>query len=347
MKRRAWIKVAGGLAAGLLAAAMGTGLSACSKDAERSASAPPREPGAARIVATIAPLGALTRELLPEGAQLRVLLPPGRSEHGYEPTPEDIAALARADVVVYVGLGLEPRLEEFLKKNPSARRVNLSMAAALKLEGDEHDHEHEHEHGHGHAGDAGRAGGSEATNDDPHAGHDHGPIDPHVWLDPVLVKEFVTPLADAVDHAARAAGPMSAEQEGKLAASRVALSKKIDELHAEYGAELGPLAGRSIVTHHSAWGRLADRYGVKVAAVLRPIEAAESTPADIAGAVAAVRERGAGAIFVEPQFNNESAKRVADAAGVKMLVLDPLGGEDYFAMMRANLAALKEGLAGK
>lgn len=343
MKRRAWIKVAGGLAAGVLAAAVGVGLPACSKEAERSASAPPREPGAARIVATIAPLGALTRELLPEGAQLRVLLPPGRSEHGYEPTPEDIAALARADVVVYVGLGLEPRVEEFLKKNPSARRVDLSMAASLKLEGDEHNHEHEH----GHAGDAGRAGGSEATNDDPHAGHDHGPIDPHVWLDPVLVKEFVTPLADAVDHAVRAAGPMSAEQETKLAASREALAKKVDDLHAEYGAALGPLADRSIVTHHSAWGRLAGRYGLKVAAVLRPIETAESTPADIAGAVAAVKERGAGAIFVEPQFNNESAKRVADAAGVKMLVLDPLGGEDYFVMMRTNLAALQDGLAGK
>ncbi|NUQ53100.1 MAG: zinc ABC transporter substrate-binding protein [Phycisphaerales bacterium] len=343
MKRRAWIKVAGGMAAGVLAAAVGVGLPACSKEAERSASAPLREPGAARIVATIAPLGALTRELLPEGAQLRVLLPPGRSEHGYEPTPVDIAALARADVVVYVGLGLEPRVEEFLKKNPSARRVDLSMAASLKLEGDEHNHEHEH----GHAGDAGRGGGSETTSDDPHAGHDHGPIDPHVWLDPVLVKEFVTPLADAVDHAVRAAGPMSAEQETKLAALREALAKKVDDLHAEYGAALEPLAGRSIVTHHSAWGRLAGRYGLKVAAVLRPIETAESTPADIAGAVAAVKERGAGAIFVEPQFNNESAKRVADAAGVKMLVLDPLGGEDYFVMMRTNLTALQDGLAGK
>lgn len=337
----------GGLAAGVLAAAVGTGLSACSKEAERSASAPPREPGAARIVVTIAPLGALTRELLPEGAQLSVLLPPGRSEHGYEPTPEDIAALARADVVVYVGLGLEPRVEEFLKKNPSARRVDLSMAAALKLEGDEHNHAADPKGADAHAGEGHDTDDHARDEHDAHAGHAHGTIDPHVWLDPVLVKEFVTPLADAVDHAARAAGPMSAEQETKLAASREALAKKIDALHAEYGAALGPLAGRSIVTHHGAWGRLAGRYGLKVAAVLRPIETAESTPADIAGAVAAVRERGAGAIFVEPQFNNESAKRVADAAGVKMLVLDPLGGEDYFATMRANLAALKEGLAGK
>lgn len=330
------------LAAGVMASAwIGMGLSACAKGDEKSASAPAREPGPARVVATIAPLGALSRELLPEGAQLRVLLPPGRSEHGYEPTPEDMAALARADVVVYVGLGLEPRVEEFLKKNPSARRVDLSMAAALKLEREEHDHEHGPRGGdvHDHA--------EEQAAENPHAGHDHGPIDPHVWLDPVLVKSFVTPLADAIDHAARAAGPLGAEQEATLVASREALAKKLDDLHAEYGAVLGPLAGRSIVTHHSAWGRLASRYALKVAAVLRPIETTESTPADIAQAVEAVRGHGATAIFVEPQFNNESAGRVAQAAGVKMLVLDPLGGEDYFSTMRANLAALKEGLGGK
>ena len=329
------------LAAGVIAGAwVCAGLSACAKGDEKSASAPAREPGPPRVVATIAPLGALSRELLPEGAQLRVLLPPGRSEHGYEPTPEDMAALARADVVVYVGLGLEPRVEEFLKKNPSARRVDLSMAAALKLEGDEHDHEHATSRdAHDHA--------EEQAAENPHAGHDHGPIDPHVWLDPVLVKSFVTPLADAIDHAARAAGPLGAEQEATLVASREALAKKLDDLHAEYGAVLGPLAGRSIVTHHSAWGRLASRYALKVAAVLRPIETTESTPADIAQAVEAVRGHGATAIFVEPQFNNESAGRVAQAAGVKMLVLDPLGGEDYFSTMRANLAALKEGLGGK
>ncbi|MCC6230824.1 MAG: zinc ABC transporter substrate-binding protein [Phycisphaerales bacterium] len=335
MNRRAWIGRVGRLSAGVVASAWAcVGLSACAKGDEKPAIAPAREPGPPRVVATIAPLGALSRELLPEGAQLRVLLPPGRSEHGYEPTPEDMAALARADVVVYVGLGLEPRVEEFLKKNPSTRRVDLSMAVALRLEGDEHDHEH-------------APSGDEHSAVDPHAGHDHGPLDPHVWLDPVLVKSFVTPLADAIDHAARAAGPLGAEQEAGLVASREALAKKVDDLHAEYGASLGPLAGRSIVTHHSAWGRLASRYSLKVAAVLRPIETTESTPADIAQAVEAVRGHGATAIFVEPQFNNESAGRVAQAAGVKMLVLDPLGGEDYFSTMRANLAALKEGLGGK
>jgi len=324
------------LAARAIAAAwIGVGLAACAKGDEKSANATVREPGPARVVATIAPLGAMARELLPEGARLRVLLPPGRSEHGYEPTPEDIAALARADVVVFVGLGLEPRVEEFLKKNPSARRVDLSMAAALLLEGNEHDHEHD---AHDHADEKKAA--------DPHAGHDHGPLDPHVWLDPVLVKSFVTPLADAIDHAVRAAGPPGAEPQAKLGASREALAKKLDDLHAEYGAAFAPLAGRSIVTHHSAWGRLADRYGLKVAAVLRPVETTESTPADIAKAVEAVKHHGATAIFVEPQFNNESAGRVAQAAGVKMLVLDPLGGEDYFATMRANLAVLKEGLGG-
>lgn len=322
-------------------------------------SATPREAGPLRVVVTIAPLGALVQELAPPDAQVRVLLPPGRSEHGYEPTPEDMAALAHADLVVTVGLGLEPRVDEFIRKNPSDRRAVLSMGEALESQGSEHgsdapsshadanrdehdavdDHDAQDQDQHQH--DESQLGESQ------HEGHAHGSIDPHVWLDPVLVKSFVPKLAGAIDRAERAAGLMNDGEKSRLASSSDALASKLDALDAEYAMALAPLAGRAIVTHHSAWGRLASRYGLKVAAVLRPIETSESTPGDIAGAVDAVRGRHASAIFIEPQFDHESAKRVADAASVRMLVLDPLGGEDYFATMRANLAALKEGLAPK
>lgn len=324
---------------------VGAGLCSCAKESGKQAASPPREPGPLRVVATIAPLGALIREALPEGAQLRVLLTPGQSEHGYEPTPQDMAALARADLAVYVGLGLDARVEEFLRKNPSSRRVDLCVAEALGLELAAHGPGGGGESGDEHAGHEPVDHDHEPSAIDDHDGHAHGAIDPHVWLDPMLMKSFAGPLGAAVEQAARAAGPLSAEEATRLAALRDSLVRRLDDLDAEYRSVLTPLSGRSIVTHHNAWGRLAGRYGLKVAAMLRPVESAESTPADIARAVEAVRASGATAIFVEPQFNGESARRVARAAGVKVLVLDPLGGEDYFAMMRANLGALRSGLA--
>src|SRR5882757_8715144 len=68
-----------------------------------------------RAVVTIPPLKGLIEPLLPPGTTVTVLMQPGRSEHGYEFTPADMAAMARADVFVYVGLGLEGRIEATLE----------------------------------------------------------------------------------------------------------------------------------------------------------------------------------------------------------------------------------------
>src|SRR5215831_13637893 len=95
-----------------------------------SGSAPPT-PTSTRVVATIPPLAGLVSPLLAAGGTVRTLIPPTRSEHGYELTPEDVAALARADVVVYVGLGLEPQVESFLKSHPRPGRRDVCFASVV------------------------------------------------------------------------------------------------------------------------------------------------------------------------------------------------------------------------
>ncbi len=294
----------------------------------------PREPGPLRVAVTIAPLAGLVRELVPSGSEVAVLMAPGRSEHGYEFTPGELAGIGRADLVVSVGLSLEPRVAEFLRDHPSAARIEVCLADALEIRapadgqaGEDHDHSHDHDHDHDHEHDH---------------DHDHGPIDQHLWLDPVLVARVIPALTAAIARAAELPGVEAGPKPDSIA-----LVAKAEALNAEYAERLRPLAGRSIVTHHNAWSRLADRYGLKVAAVLRPIESAEPTPGQVAKCVGAIRSAGVGTIFVEPQFNSASARRVADAAGVRVGVLDPLGNGDWFAMMRGNLDALVAGLAEK
>lgn len=274
----------------------------------------PRKDGPLRVVVTVAPLSGLVKELAPADATVTVLMPPGRSEHGYEPTGADIQALGAADLVVYVGLNLEPQVAKFLAGNPSSRRVDVCWARELEVEEPGHeDHDH----------------------DD---GHDHGPVDQHLWLDPELVKRMVPVMAGAVRKAQAGAGlPASAPSpDGVLS--------RVEGMDAAYRDRLKPFMGRAIVTHHNAWGRLAERYGLKVSAVLRPVESLEPSPAEIDKVVKAIEASGVRAIFVEPQFNAGPARRVAEAAGAKVKVLDPLGDGDWFAMMRKNLLALAEGL---
>lgn len=298
------------------------------------------------VVVTVPPLAELVRRLAPPDATVSILIPPGRSEHGYEMTPSEMMTLGAADVVFYVGLGLEAQVEGFLKDHPApaegvhSRQV-VCFADAVNVHvdahGDVHDHDDAEGHDHEHAD-------AQDANDD---GHHHGPIDPHLWLDPELVKAVVPVLDRAMSRAMQSgAAKDSATQSGatqstqpgeqSLSPAAIKLIEEIDALDRELRERLAPLAGRTIVTHHAAWGRFAARYGLKVAAVIRPVEGAEPTPGQVAAAVEAIRSQHAAAIFIEPQFSPVMAKRIADVAGVKVGTLDPLGSGEWFSLMRAN-----------
>lgn len=284
----------------------------CGKERERTA-------GPVRAVVTIAPLAGLVRPLLPPEAEVRVLIPPGRSEHGYELSPGDLRALADADLVVYIGLGLEAQVERALKTSPITRRRVVEFASSVGIESD-HDHHHDHDH---------------------HDHHDHGPIDPHLWLDPGLVEAFIPALARGAADACSRAGDArwSATQAGE------ALKARVRDLDDRFHAALAPHRGRAIVTHHAAFARLAERYGIEIAGVVRPIEGMEPTPVQLAKVVETIRAQRVRVVFVEPQYTSDAAERIAREEGLRLGRLDAVGHEDWFALMESNLDALVGGLA--
>jgi len=105
-------------------------------------------------VATFYPLYEFTRRVGGDRVEVRLLIPAGAEPHEYEPTPQDVALLRRARVVVYNGAGFEPWLEKLLDGLP-AGTVIVNATEGLPL----------------------------------HAGS--GKPDPHVWLDPVLAQDQV------------------------------------------------------------------------------------------------------------------------------------------------------------
>lgn len=309
---------------------LSAGVLASCRDAKPTAT---KEP--IRVVVTVAPLAGLARPFLPEGGELRTLMAPGRSEHGYEFTPDDLAALGRADVVVLVGLGLEPKVEQFLREHPSPTRQVVNFGQTVGIQTPQ-DAEHQ-----GNGGDA-QAVESDHVHDE-HCDHGHGP-DPHLWLDPILVAQVVPAIRSAVQTAESARGSAKIEHMAAVESKVLADVLAVDD---EYRQGLAGHKGNEIVTHHSAWGRLADRYGLSVAQVLRPVEAVEPDPSHMAAVVEAIKVRRVAAVFIEPQYDAGAAKRIADAAGVKVLTLDPIGTGDWVAMMRSNLATLRSAFEGR
>lgn len=310
-------------------AAVGGMLSAAS--CGRRGGADKRPEGPLRVVVSIAPLKGiveeLAREIVPD-VRVEVVVPVGAMEHGFEIPPSMVSGLSRADVVVYVGLGLEPQVEQVLAEKRAFRR-EVCFADVVGVEGDGHAHDHDHGDDHDHA-------------------HDHGGADPHLWLDPSLVAKLVPAVGEALAGVAADMGHAQAASRLRDASGGpvAALVSRVGDVDAAYEERLRPYRGGVMITAHAAWGRLADRYGLEQAA-LAGLEANEPSTAAISRATDLVKEQRAGAIFSEPQINPATVNRIADVTGAKVFVLDPLGDGDWFKMMRTNLDTLVIGLSQK
>lgn len=287
------------------------------------------------VVASIPPVLGIVKPLLEEAGvahKVESLIPPGVSEHGYEIPPGKLSQLRRADVVVLVGLGLEPQVEKFLKQNASSSRrvVVLADAVGINLDHDAKDH----------------------------ANHAHGPdgeclhiVDPHIWLDPVLVEKMVSAVAQSLRDAAAARGvgvvaseaSKGADVGTRLWMAEEAMLKRVRGVHEAYEQGLKPARVRTIVVGHDAWGYLARRYGLETVAI-KGLLATEPTPKSLSEATRTVKDKGLSTVFVEPQLSQKAGQSIASATGARVRMLDPLGRGDWFAMMEANLTELKNAL---
>jgi zinc transport system substrate-binding protein len=136
-------------------------------------------------------------------------------------------------------------------------------------------------------------------------------------------------------------------------AATTSFTRGLEALDREYRAGLSACSRRDVVTSHEAFGYLADRYGLREVAISGSSPEAEPTPGDLQGVIEAIRETGATTVFTEPLVSPRLAQTVAAETGGTTAVLDPLegltpegesAGDDYFTVMRRNLAALEEGL---
>jgi zinc transport system substrate-binding protein len=167
--------------------------------------------------------------------------------------------------------------------------------------------------------------------------------DPHVWLDPELMRAIAREIAVAL----RRLEPRAADV--------------IDANADRYDAELSALADRfrsglascerhEIVTSHDAFGYLARRFGLRQHAISGLSPESEPDPAKLAELADLVRRDGLTTIFTEELVSPRVAESLAREAGVRTAVLDPIegiahAGDDYVRVMERNLATLREALA--
>lgn len=282
------------------------------------------------VAVDIVPLAQVCKAVGGDLVDVKVLVPPGASPHHYELTAEEMKYLSDADLLVMVGLELIPWEEEIIAgiKGPDLVVVNAGEvvpADELLPVGEEH-------------------GGAEG---EAHAegGKTHGVYDPHVWLDPILMRYVV----EAVQKGLEEADPRHASSYKEGAAL---LLEELEELHEEIARRTAAFSRREFIAFHSSWRYFARRYGLWQVGVIEEQPGREPSAGEIARLVETARERGVRAVFAEAQFNPRVAEAVAEESGgeVRVWLLDPLGDmedpekADYCGLMRYNLSVMEEAL---
>lgn len=166
------------------------------------------------------------------------------------------------------------------------------------------------------------------------------PVDPHVWLDPVNWAAVTVRLGEAMTD-------RFDDESFRSNAKRVAA--EIENVDREFSAGLANCERTLVVTEHTAFGHLTDRYRLEQQGVTGIVPGAEATAQRLASLQKLIETEGVTTVFAERGRGGRLAAALAEVSGVEVLELDPLefhvvDGETYRTRMQANLTALREGL---
>lgn len=250
------------------------------------------------VTVSIIPQKYFIEQITKDLVNVNVMVAPGSSSHTYEPKPAQMKELARSDAYFSIGDGFEKAwLPKFKSSNPKLVMVD-SVKGIEKLPMVEHHHEEEAGHkGHGH--------------------HDHEEetLDPHVWLDPILVKMQAKNMLDALVS-------LYPEHATTFTQNYEIFVASLDELDVLLKNTLENVKSRKFIIFHPSFGYFAQRYNLEQIAI--EVSGKEPKPSELAKIIKEAKEENVKVVFVSPQFSQKSADTIAKQIGGKTLAIDPL-----------------------
>ena len=286
-----------------------------------------------QVIASIFPIADMARQVGSNDVEVTTVVPAGASPHTFEMKPSLVKTFASAKVFLMIGAGLEFWADQLIQSSgQKLKPVVLSDGMTLIRSADPHHAESVKE--------VPLASNKSAHTEHAHS-HDGG--NPHVWLDPHLAKTMVTRIQEAFS-IADPAHAFEYESRAKVYLGR------LDTLDRDIADTVNQFKTRQVISFHASWDYFAARYGLTLTGVIEKTPGRNPTPREIAGIVSSIHKFDIRAVFTEPQFSPKVADVIAREAGVKVLILDPLGGETlpgrntYIGLMTYNLQIMKEAM---
>jgi zinc transport system substrate-binding protein len=267
------------------------------------------------VVASFYPLAEAASQVGGHLVSVQDLTPPGVEPHDLELAPDDVEAIATADVVVYLGDGFQPAVEDAVAQDAQGVSVDGLQAVAT------------------HPPPAGES-------------EDGLTVDPHVWLDPARFQQIVEAIARGLTKA-------DPSHSATYHANAQAYVGELGTLDGEYRIGLSSCERSTIVTSHEAFGYLGEAYGLKQVAIAGLSPESEPDARHLAELKDIVEREGVTTIFAEELVSPKVAETLASETGATVRVLNPIesltpsqaaSGQDYVSLMRSNLRTLREAL---
>ncbi len=251
---------------------------------------------------------------------VEVLVGPGQSPATFEPTPRQMTRLDEAQVYFRIGVPFENTLlPEVQAIYPDLKVCDLREGIELLEIEDGHQHRHE--------GDD-RGVADESRQSRPTE------LDPHVWLDPDLVKIMARNTCDELCR-------LDSAHARNYRGNRDAFVVELDSLRSRIAALLAPHKGKSFFVFHPAYGYFGRAFDLRQVAIEG--DGKEPGAKELAALMERARADGAKVIFVQPQFSSKGAQAIADAIGATVVPIDPLA-RDYLDNLEQVAEAVARGL---
>jgi zinc/manganese transport system substrate-binding protein len=245
-----------------------------------------------QIVVTYSVLGSVVRDVVGDKGDVVVLMPNGADPHEWSPSAKDIETMSKADLVVDNGLGLEGNLQDPLKEVKANGVPVFTVADHITIR-------------------TVKAGEGADPSDDDQA---PGAQDPHLWMDPLTMQQWVAPLAAEL----QAIGV-------DVSANASTVESNLDALNAELEAIVAtvPAANRKLVTGHESMGYFAERYGFQLIGALIPAitSQAEASAGELAALTEKIDAAGAPAIVAELGTPAATVEAIASDTGTEVVEL--------------------------
>ena len=249
------------------------------------------------ITVNILPQKYFVEKIVKDKFEINVMVKPGSSPHNYEPKPSQMKSLVNSKAYFLVGDPFEQAWMDKFKQNAKNTLFVDTTKGIEKIQMEEHNHH------------------DEANVDAKHDEHDHSGFDPHVWLDPLLVKIQAKNIYEAMVE-------IDSQNGDFYKTNYEEFIKELDTLDENIKTILSPYKDKAFMVFHPSWGYFAKRYDLEQISI--EIEGKEPKPNELVELIEEAKKHDIKIVFVAPQFSQKSAKTISQNINAKVVEIDPL-----------------------